>query len=298
MYKIIGADGKEYGPAGLDQLRSWVAQGRVNAQTRIQPAEGGAWKPATEIPEVALLLKPLAVPPGPQGPPPILTPPKLPSRDSGLAVLSFVLGVCSFVVCLGVITGVPAVVCGHIARRRAARQPARYAGRGLALAGVVLGYLSVVVTLVVAAMVLPQVAKNRKPVVRKTGCENNLRQIALAFKVWALDHNDKFPFNESTNSGGSLELCTAGPDGFDTNAIAHFQIISNELGTPAFLVCPNDRAKHAASSFEALEPINVSYRLRTGTNVNTSSPQQILAVCPVHGNEVYCNGEVHRTAIK
>jgi len=294
MYKIIGVDGKEYGPASMDQLRDWVAQGRINAQTRIIPAEGGDWKSAAEIPELAPLLKPTGAPQAAQGPPPILTPPKLPQRDNGLAILSFVLGLCSFVVCLGLVTGIPAILCGHIARSRARRQPNRYAGSGLAMAGLVLGYLSIVVTLVVAAVVLPELAKNKRRTVQRTGCEYNMRQVGLAFKLWALDHNDQFPFSVSTNSGGTLELCAVGPDGFDKNAIAHFQIISNELTMPSFLVCPNDPARHAASNFEELQELNVSYRLRGGTNVNTGNRQEVLAVCPIHGNELYCNGEVRK----
>ena len=42
MYKIIGADGKEYGPIAADALKKWIAEGRVNAQTKILPEGGGA----------------------------------------------------------------------------------------------------------------------------------------------------------------------------------------------------------------------------------------------------------------
>jgi len=37
MYKIIGADGKEYGPIPAEQLREWIAEGRANAQTKVLP---------------------------------------------------------------------------------------------------------------------------------------------------------------------------------------------------------------------------------------------------------------------
>jgi len=297
MYKIIGADGKEYGPITLAQLRDWFAQGRVNAQTKVKPDESDEWKTAADLPELASLLKPPPIPRAGQGPPPILSPLKPPALDNGLAILSFVLGLCSFVVCLSVLTGIPAIVCGHIARRRATRFPARYAGAGLAMAGLVLGYLSIVVFLIVTAMVLPELAKaKRHTVTQKTGCEYNMRQVGLAFKIWALDHNDQFPFNVSTNSGGTLELCSPGPDGFEKNPVPHFQIISEELSTPSYLACPNDKTKHAASNFESLQLANVTYLLRTGTNVNAQNPQQVLAVCPIHGNELYCDGNVRKAA--
>jgi len=34
MYRMIGADGREYGPVTADQLREWIAEGRVDAQTK------------------------------------------------------------------------------------------------------------------------------------------------------------------------------------------------------------------------------------------------------------------------
>lgn len=53
MYKILGGDGKEYGPISSDTLRQWIAQGRVNAQTQVL-AEGAAnWQPLCAIPEFA-----------------------------------------------------------------------------------------------------------------------------------------------------------------------------------------------------------------------------------------------------
>jgi hypothetical protein len=51
MYKIIGADGKEYGPISADQLRQWIAEGRVNATTQILPEGGTEWRPVSAFPE-------------------------------------------------------------------------------------------------------------------------------------------------------------------------------------------------------------------------------------------------------
>ena len=51
MYRIIGADGKEYGPATADQVREWIAEGRANTQTRIQIEGSPGWRPMSELPE-------------------------------------------------------------------------------------------------------------------------------------------------------------------------------------------------------------------------------------------------------
>ena len=64
MYKIIGADGREYGPVSADQLRRWIAEGRANAQSRVQPVGGTEWKALGEWPEFADVPRPTAaVPP-------------------------------------------------------------------------------------------------------------------------------------------------------------------------------------------------------------------------------------------
>src|SRR5687768_16132137 len=69
MYKIIGADQKEYGPISADQLRDWVHQGRANANTLVQFEGGTEWTPLSAIPEFAALFAPK--PPTPAVPPPI-----------------------------------------------------------------------------------------------------------------------------------------------------------------------------------------------------------------------------------
>jgi len=51
MYRIIGADGNQYGPISADQLRQWIAEGRANAQTKVLAEGTTEWKPLSEFPE-------------------------------------------------------------------------------------------------------------------------------------------------------------------------------------------------------------------------------------------------------
>jgi hypothetical protein len=55
MYRIIGADGREYGPIAAAQLRQWIAEGRANALTKARPEGATEWKPLCEIPEFAAI---------------------------------------------------------------------------------------------------------------------------------------------------------------------------------------------------------------------------------------------------
>jgi len=53
MYKIIGADGKEYGPISAEQVRQWIAEGRASLQTKVLPEGATEWKTLGELPEFA-----------------------------------------------------------------------------------------------------------------------------------------------------------------------------------------------------------------------------------------------------
>ena len=123
-------------------------------------------------------------------------------------------------------------------------------------------------------------------------CRLNLAMLGGRFREWAvLEGHGQFPFNVSTNQGGTLELCQAGSDGYDRNAAFHFQVLSNGL-TPRQLVCPADSNAQPALVFSMLQAANMSYRLRTGKNISPLNPQQVLAICPIHGYLLLCDGSV------
>ena len=61
MYKIIGADGKEYGPVNAEQLRQWLTEGRVNQQTRVLAEGNTEWKTFGEVAELSPSTTPQAV---------------------------------------------------------------------------------------------------------------------------------------------------------------------------------------------------------------------------------------------
>ncbi len=72
MYRIIAADGKEYGPVTADQLKQWIAEGRAHAQTRVLAEGATEWKALVDCPEFAEVLAAKPPPPvmGASGPKP------------------------------------------------------------------------------------------------------------------------------------------------------------------------------------------------------------------------------------
>jgi TM2 domain-containing membrane protein YozV len=89
MYRIIGKDGQQYGPVTADQLRSWIAENRANAQTLVQADGAQDWKPLGSFPEFAADLK---LPPPLATAPPIITPP--PSAPLARASDKLAAGIC------------------------------------------------------------------------------------------------------------------------------------------------------------------------------------------------------------
>lgn len=62
---------------------------------------------------------------------------------------------------------------------------------------------------------------------------NNLKNVGLAFRIFATDHQDRFPMMVSTISGGSREFV-----GDNARIFMHFGVMSNELSTPKILISP------------------------------------------------------------
>jgi hypothetical protein len=72
MYKIVGADGRQYGPVSVDVVREWIAAGRANAETMVQPEGTTDWKPLGSFAEFADALAAKAPPPSAPSAPPIV----------------------------------------------------------------------------------------------------------------------------------------------------------------------------------------------------------------------------------
>jgi hypothetical protein len=56
MYKIIGGDHREYGPATAEEVRQWIAEGRLSGQSLLQVEGSAEWKPLSAYPEFAQAL--------------------------------------------------------------------------------------------------------------------------------------------------------------------------------------------------------------------------------------------------
>lgn len=111
-------------------------------------------------------------------------------KTAGIAVTSLVLGILGLI-CLGPFAAIPAVICGHIAKSKIKEAAGALQGEGLALAGLILGYvgigLSIVLIPLYAAIAIPSFMSARLTS-QQNACINNLRQIEAAKDQYALEN--------------------------------------------------------------------------------------------------------------
>jgi len=187
MYKIIGADGKEYGPVGADQIRQWIAEGRANAQTKIQAEGSTEWRLLSEFPEFADALN-AAVPPK------YMPPTTAPVKTSRAAIASLVLGILSFVSCglTALITSPLGLILGLVAINKIKKSDGRLGGQGYALAGAIVSGITLLLIPFFAGLLLPALSAAKQKA-QTIACVNNVKQLALAIHMYASDNHGRFP---------------------------------------------------------------------------------------------------------
>lgn len=126
MYTLRLTDGKEFGPASIEQLEQWARDGRVPRDALLVPAEGGEPISVHAIPSIAAVLTPAISPPMVAGavPPPDEPLSGLIPYKNPAALVGYYLGLFSCIPVLGIIMGPIGIVLGIRGLRRRARDPA------------------------------------------------------------------------------------------------------------------------------------------------------------------------------
>jgi hypothetical protein len=149
MYKIIGQDGKEYGPVSTEQLRQWIAENRVERRTPVFVDGAKNWNFVGLLPEFANCFAGAAPPPIAPLTPGASTAGQMPKTNS-YAVAGLVCGILSVTLCF-CCGGIPANVLGLIfsivALLQIHENPQIHEGRGLAIAGSILSAASFLILL-------------------------------------------------------------------------------------------------------------------------------------------------------
>lgn len=151
-------DGEQHGPVEADDLRSRRKSGELSNETLVWKEGMAQWSPLGEVlelrepvpggsaietgsPEIA----PAQAPAPAQMPQPA---PNLvaPMQQNTMALVSMILGILSIALCMQALTGIPAVICGHMARKQFRNSPVPQTGEGMALTGLITGYLGILIS--------------------------------------------------------------------------------------------------------------------------------------------------------
>jgi len=122
---------------------------------------------------------------------------------------------------------------------------------------------------VLAAFLYPSFV-NAKQKAQRIRCTSHLKQVGLAFRIWAGDHTNLNPIQVTMEFGGTKEYIATG------ETFRHFEVMSNELNTPKILTCPADSQRTMATSFiPTLSNSNLSYFI--GLDADELHPNRFLA---------------------
>lgn len=241
MQYRIGRSGKDLGLFPEEEIREGLSRG-VYFPSDLGWKEGmTAWVPLSEL--FASSLPPQASSPPPltgtgmvteAGASPVAKAAATPTLTAdaaptaGFAVAALVVGILSLLTCgLMGLGALAAIVCGHLALSKISKSQGNLRGRGLAIGGLVMGYVSLLLAVIslvsfFSAMALPTMGKIRERT-EQTKQMANGRQIVTACLIYAVDHGDKMPDHlAQLVESGVLEL-------EELN-----KLLTNEDGEPVF----------------------------------------------------------------
>jgi hypothetical protein len=94
-------------------------------------------------------------------------------------------------------------------------------------------------------------------------CVSHFFEVIAASRHWAKDHQGQFP--------------------------ANFQVLSNDLHSPAKLFCPADRLRKRAANWSTFTASNCSYEI-VSPGIHVGDTNSVFFRCPIHGHRAYTDG--------
>jgi hypothetical protein len=157
MYKIVGADQREYGPAASEQVREWIAQGRANGQT-LASFDGSPWKPLSTYPEFADALRTIVPPPVGQGA--YVPSAGVPGARTNTAAVSGLV-LCIIGTCCSPLTIIGLILC-IVGLLQIQRTPLQYTtSKAIPIAGIVIAIIDMIfIAIAISSGALEQIIKN------------------------------------------------------------------------------------------------------------------------------------------
>jgi len=107
----------------------------------------------------------------------------------------------------------------------------------------------------------------------RISCANNLKEIGVAYRLWASDNGDLTPAEQKVAKGGWGDFLTNADQGLI--CWTNYVLMQNELGqSPKLVLCPTDE-RRAAADFATNFKDNTHLSYFVGVSANDEHPQSI-----------------------
>ena len=155
---FYGKEGTQHGPVSDQEIGTFISSGQIDGSTIIWREGMADWLPLSQVPE-------FQVTPGTNPGTPYNTPQSYAGPQpygqtiptDTLSIASLVCGVLAILAScmyIGFIFGIPAAICGHMSLKKIKNSPTPIQGKGLAIAGLITGYLGIFISLSMIILVL------------------------------------------------------------------------------------------------------------------------------------------------
>ena len=108
---------------------------------------------------------------------------------------------------------------------------------------------------------------------QRVSCASNLKQVGVAFRLYANDHDGHYPMTLENAVGGTKQFTAP------RETYRHFLAVGTELSSPHVLVCPEDSHKIKVpdfnTNFTVFNNSNISYFI--GLDADEANPGLLLA---------------------
>jgi hypothetical protein len=197
MHYLIARDGQQLGQFSEEELRSGLFEGRY-LSTDVAWTEGMAdWKPLGELMGQGTTRVATPRPGGSSGTGTAGDASwHAPTHTAGLAIAALVLGIISVLTCGGLGLGaIAAIACGHMALTKIGKAGGILGGRGIAVTGLIMGYVSILLIGVGAILASLSTASIGKMAERGQAVKgiNVARQLSVAVKLHAAGKQGMYP---------------------------------------------------------------------------------------------------------
>lgn len=191
----VARNGEQLGQFTAEEIRHGLFDGKFQP-TDLGWKEGQSdWVPLSTLFEQMTPAAKIKSPPATQVPLSSTVAPEYHSPTNGMAIAALVMGIISiFTFGLCGIGSIVTIILGHMALTRVRQSGGSLGGKGMAVAGLVMGYASIALAIVgiLASLALPTFTRIQERG-NVTKSISNVRQLVTACKIYASDHNGKYP---------------------------------------------------------------------------------------------------------